>query len=312
MATSPRGGLAQRLRDVGLIARFELLESVRTRRVLVLVLLFLLGGGFSAWGFASFLGNAEAAAAHALNAPSTNRPGASLSALEHTSIYRDLVKSLVDDPQAAAALAAIPPIVLVFAWLTMTFAPALVLLTSSDAVSAEIETRSLRYTLLRTGRVEYAAGKLAGQLALLAAVLLLSGITFLTVSAISLSGLSLGDSALAMLRLWPWIFADTLPYVGLALGASMLASSGRGGWALSIGGVVLLSLAHVAAQWPTLRHGGIAPALLDLLDYTTPFPRRYGLIAPVGPTFFHALAVTLGTFAAYTGLGLWRFRRRDL
>lgn len=312
MATLDGPARGQRLRDVGLIARFELLEAVRTRRVVVLVLLFLLGGGFSAWGFARLLGDAESAAARALGAPDTSRPGASLSALEHTPIYRDLVKSLVDDPAAASALAALPPLVLVFAWLAMTFAPSLVVLTSSDAVSQEIETRALRYTLLRTGRVEFVLGKLMGQLALLAGVILLAGVTFLTVSAIVLAGFPFGASALAMLRLWPWIVVDTLPYLGLALGASMVASSAQAGRALAIAFVVLLALAHAAAQMDALRHGPIATALLDLLDYATPFPRRYGVIAPVGATFLHGLAVSLGTFAAYGGLGLWFFRRRDL
>ena len=39
------------VRDVGLLARFELGESVRSRLLLVMVLLFVGGGALGAWGY---------------------------------------------------------------------------------------------------------------------------------------------------------------------------------------------------------------------------------------------------------------------
>jgi len=311
-ANGSLSALGARWRDVLMVMRFELIESLRTRRVLFLMLLFLIGGGISAWGFARLVGEAERAAAEVLAAPTTERPGASLDRLRQTPMYRDILKGMVDDPEAAKSLEALPPLVLVFAWLTMMFAPALVLLGASDSVAEEVASRGVRYSLLRTGRSEYVLGKFCGQLLLLGVVVGLSGLTFFVISWFSLVSLPVQATVLGMLRFWPWIVLDVLPYLGLAFLASMIARGAASARIYAVLGAIGLAIVHALARWSWLRHGPIASALLDLVDYLTPLPRGYGVLAPLGTTLLRSAAMCLGLTAVYLGGGLALFRRRDL
>src|SRR5205823_14118931 len=101
------------------------------------------------------------------------RPGATLETLQGLPIYRELLSSAVG-PGVAAYLQSLPPMVIFFAWMALVFTPWLVLFTAADAIASEVATRSIRFTLLRTGHLEYASGKFLGQAALLAGVIGLS------------------------------------------------------------------------------------------------------------------------------------------
>src|SRR2546428_181667 len=123
-------------RDVVEGARFQLLEAVRTRRAVVLVVLFLVGGGLSSWGFAR------------------------------------------------------------------------------------------------------------GLLALIAAVFRLSALTFFAVAAFTMTGFRAGENLLAAIRFWPWLVVDVLPYLGLALGVSMIGSGPQSARALALLSVLVLASLH--------------------------------------------------------------------
>jgi ABC-type transport system involved in multi-copper enzyme maturation permease subunit len=309
-APLPPSGAAWR--DILTVTRFELIESLRTRRVVLFMLLFLASGGAWAWGFAHLVEKAERAAAEVLAAPTTQKPGTSLDRLRKTPMYRNVLENLVDDPEAAKSLEALPPLVVVFAWLAMTFGPALVLFCASGSVADEVGSRGVRYSLLRTGRTEYVLGKFCGQLLLLTGVVGLSGITFFAVSWSLLASLPVESTVLGMLRFWPWVVVDVLPYLGLAFLASMLARGWIGACTYSVLGALGLLGVHRLARWDTLRHGPIVSALLDLVDYVTPVPRNYGVLAPLGTTCLRSVALCLGLTALYLGSGLVLFRRRDL
>jgi ABC-type transport system involved in multi-copper enzyme maturation permease subunit len=299
-------------RDIRTVTRFELIESLRTRRVVLSILLFLACGAVWAWGFARLVDQAERAAAEVLAAPVTQKAGASLDRLRRTPMYREIVKSVVDDPEAAKSLEALPPLVVVFAWLAMSFAPFLILFCSSGAIADEVGSRGVRYSLLRTGRTEYVLGKFCGQLLLLAVAVGLSGIAFLVVSWFLLVNLPVGETVLGMVRFWPYVVLHALPYLALAFLASMLARGWIGACVYAALGMIGLWIVHLLARWEWLRHGPIVSALLDLADYATPSTLGYGVLAPLGGTFLRSAALCLWLTALYLGSGLALFQRRDL
>lgn len=298
-------------RDAVEVARQELLDSLRTRRVLVMALLFVVGGAGSGYGLGQVMTQAEQAARAAGAAIGAAGGDAALaSQLQGTEVWQQIIGKAVDDPDAAASLARQPPLALAFAWVAMLFAPLLVLVTASETIGAEVETRAVRYTLLRTGRGEYVVGKLLGQLAILAAVVALSGVAFLVTGGLSTEGVSLPSTALAMARFWPWVVVDALPWLALAVGASMLATSAQGARAIALGAAIGMALLHSLAGAAWLA--GLPSVVRSLLDGITPYGRGFGVIFPVGVTMARSLALCLGLSVLYLGASFSLFRRRDL
>jgi ABC-type transport system involved in multi-copper enzyme maturation permease subunit len=300
------------LRDVLEIARFQVLEAARTRRVVVLALLFIVGGILSAWGFGHFLEKAAKMAADVPGAPPSDQTGAMLKWLQGTPVYSSIIEGAFGDAADGSVLATLPPMALIFAWLTMTFAPVLVLFTTSDAIGADIENRALRYTLLRTGRIEYVVGKFLGHLGLLTAVIALEAIAFLAVTTAVVSQVPVLETGVAMLRFWPWIVVDAMPYVALAIGASMLASSANGGRAMAIAALLGFVVLHALCGVAGVRASGVGAMFFEAIDYVTPFTRKFGVLAPVGGTFARSAGICFGLTIAYVGGAFAFFRSRDV
>lgn len=300
------------LRDVRIIARFELGEALRTRLLVVMVLLFVGGGGLSAWGFCKFLERMEAVAAKALAAPQARKPGATLESMRRSPMYRDLMRAAAGDDDKAAYFSSLPPMVLFYAWITLALTPWLVLFTSSDTISTEVASRSIRYTMLRTGHLEYAVGKFIGQAVIVAGVIVLCGLTFYLVSWGFLSRFDHAETLGGIVAFWPRIFVHTLPFLGFALLASMLTSSGNLARVGAMGGAILLAILSGLAGWDRIRGGGVSDAIWDLVTYLTPFDHSGGLLYPHGAVFWTDVVVCLALTVVYFGLGYLRLRKRDL
>jgi ABC-type transport system involved in multi-copper enzyme maturation permease subunit len=298
-------------RDALTVARFELGESIRTRRILAMVLLFTIAGGLAAWGFSRLVASIESATASATGAPATARAGASLEALRNTPIYRDLLRDAVGE-ETAEYLARLPPMVLFFAWMALLFTPWLVLFTAADAISAEIGNRSIRYTLLRTGHLEYACGKFLGQAALFAAVIGLSGVVFFGISTALLVNPRTLESALGALAYWPRLVIHALPFLSLALLASSLARGAATAWALSLVGGIGLAIVAALTRWDALRVHAPVAATLDLLALLLPFGHGWATLGPPGGALLSDLGRSLAQAFLYLAAAHAVLRRRDL
>jgi ABC-type transport system involved in multi-copper enzyme maturation permease subunit len=77
-------------------------------------------------------------------------------------IKRQLLEQATGDPAFAAYLAGIPTSLLIFLKITVWLSPLLVALLGFDAVSAELQHRTIRFWTVRTRRASYLAGKLIG------------------------------------------------------------------------------------------------------------------------------------------------------
>ncbi len=306
-----RGGL---VRDVALVARFEIGEALRTRLLIVMLLLFVGGGALGAWGFTEFVDGLETRAAQALDAPQTRRPGGTLRRLRESGSYRSFLFAFVRDQDKAEYFAAQPPIVVFYGWAALMFLPWLVLFTSADTIASEVATRAVRYPALRTGRLPYAVGKAMGQAILVAGVTGLSGLTFFLVAWANLSGFEVGATALGILSYWPRVLVHALPFLGWAMCASMATSSTNLARILSLGGAVALAIAGGLAGERSFLRGksAITDTALDLLSYLTPFGHSDGLAYPKGSQLPTDIAVCLALAVLYFAAGFAVLRRRDL
>src|SRR5262249_23142529 len=134
-------------RDVGLIAAFDLRESLRTRRALMLILLYLAAAAICAYVYLQIVHKSEEAIAAALAGQrGVQGLGASLGAsLARDQAYRKALAFFADGDSATVEyLAGIPPVVLVFLWSSLTFLPWIVALTSYDQIAADVHLRTVR------------------------------------------------------------------------------------------------------------------------------------------------------------------------
>jgi ABC-type transport system involved in multi-copper enzyme maturation permease subunit len=306
-------GPAGFVRDVGLVARYELAEAARSKLLIVIALLFVAAGGLAAWSFTEVVSTVEENAARLTGAPAARRPGATMRRLRDSGSYQELLRRVMRNQQKADYFAAIPPIVTFFAWFAFNVTPFLVLLSSAETIATEVSSRSIRYSVLRTGRLEFAVGKSLGQALIVVAVTALMALVCYLVAWASLAGFEHGASVAGMLLFWPRVLLYTLPFLGWAMFASMVTRSANLARVLSLGGGVALAIVAGLANHPPpwLRGEGLAP-VRDAFANLTPYGHYEGLVYPPGGAFAGDLAVCLALAALYFAAGFVLLRRRDL
>jgi ABC-type transport system involved in multi-copper enzyme maturation permease subunit len=301
------------VRDVGLVARYELAEAARSKLLIVIVLLFVAAGGLAAWSFTELVTSVEENAARLTGAPAARRPGATVRRLRESGSYQDLLRKIIRNQEKADYFAAIPPIVAFFAYFAFNVTPFLILLSSAETIATEVASRSIRYSVLRTGRLEFAMGKSLGQALIVVGVTAIMALVCYLVAWASLAGFEHGATFLGMLSFWPRVLLYTLPFLGWAMFASMVTRSANLARVLSLGGGVGLAIIGGLANHPPrwLQGEGLAP-VRDLFANLTPFGHYDGLTYPPGGAFASDAAVCLALAALYFAAGFVLLRRRDL
>jgi len=288
-----------RLRDTLLIARFDLAESLRTRRALALSTLFLL----TAFGLAFAYTEAVETARRAIGDERI------LQGVANTA-YERLLLSLADgDRRVARFMAEQSPVALFLVKMATWFVPILVALTCAEGIASDLGSRAARYTLLRTSRLSFALGKLLGQALLVLVVLGASAVVFLMVAVSRTGGFDLVGAATGIVRFSPFVVSHALCFVALAALASQLVSSPAAARALA--------LALLVAAFLLLA----APALVRWLG----LPSAFGWVSELSPFSHHGLAfaphpamraagalVYLCLASLFFGMGYLRLRSRDV
>ena len=118
------------LRQIWVVLRYELADSVRSRRVLILLLLYLAGAMLACNGFISAIQKVEGQLSEALALPGSTTPGAVADALWRSKAFRRIVISLVGHKEIALEVLSLPPIAVIYGWLAFTFTPVLVVLST--------------------------------------------------------------------------------------------------------------------------------------------------------------------------------------
>lgn len=232
-------------RHVVIVARHELADGFRSRRAIVVLILYLAGAVLATNGFISALNKIEDQVAEMLAVAPDASTGAVTRALWKSPRFRHMLTALVRDKEVAETLLATPPMALIYGWLAFTFTPVLVMLTTSSRIAEEVASGSVRLVFLRSQRHAWCVGKFAGQALLVIVALCLSVIGAWITARIRMTGLQAGATAAGMMiyAAKAWLFS--LAFVGLALGVSQLTRSPN--LATAIGFVVWIATRILAA-----------------------------------------------------------------
>jgi ABC-type transport system involved in multi-copper enzyme maturation permease subunit len=217
--------MMHRLRQTWVIARFDLGTALRTKRALAAMLLY----GLIAMGTGGVLVWLEVKiGAYAKTAEGLAKVAATAEGWDGPSSLTEVIAFLLGgDEELAAHLLGIPLVVYGFFWVTLTFLPYLVAIVSHDMVNAELRNRSVRFSLLRTSRGSFLAGKVLAQMLLLTAVTVVSNLLLLAVAWLQLPSFEPGPALLYLGQYWLYTIVFSLCWIGLtALVSSLIESAG--------------------------------------------------------------------------------------
>lgn len=328
-------------RDILVVAGFELREMRRSRRALAVVALYLMVAAFLAYFFVHLLEQAQTvvtnpvALMQAANGPGPGGPGGPRGRggpvfapsppdkpsqglfFSRRSPFRAVLRNQVSDDETMDFLVVQPPIALYYLLTSFMFVPFLIMITASETVAQEHQSRGVRFVAMRTGRAELVLGKVLGQGLLVAVVTLLAGLMSLTVAAWNLADFAWGPALSALLLFWPRVVAYTVPFVGLASLCSMSTNSTMAARAAALLGLGGLWLVH---QAPTIyaisplaarTNGAFAP-VFNTLDYISPYAYQDDLWRPLWSEIGTPILLLAWLGIIYVGVGLFFYRRRDL
>jgi ABC-type transport system involved in multi-copper enzyme maturation permease subunit len=274
--------------EVALVAQRELRKNVRSAKGIALLVLSLLGGVVVALVLA-FLEKLR------------REKFASMSPEQLADVQRQIIVQLGDgDDTLGDALSKAPAALLGAFKMTVWFGPFLVALLGFDAISGELQHRTVRYWTVRTRRVSFYIGKVLGLWGVVSALTLAVNVLICGVV------IARGEAAGLVVEWGPRLWAVTLPMSLVWCAIAQLVSSQFRAPILAL----LVTLGSFFVVWIAYLAGlsGKAPALVYI------YPNFYDnwLLHPHPDRFFEGLGICLLSAMVYIGAGAVAFARRDV
>ena len=296
--------------EIGAIWRGETRRALKSGRVLVLLILFLLfvglaltiGAFFSRWG-------------------DSLAPGGSNPTAELASRKDFLQRFITDDLAMIDSLAAIPLLLLGVFKFTLMFLPLFITLMGFDQLAGEVGPKSIRYLVVRVKRSSIIKGKLLSQLTLFGLLMGLCTVLMVLVSKLLNPNFAPADVAFWTGKLIISSLVLSMAYLSLTSLFSALVKQGGvslvlniialfviwfiafiGGWFRFPGEEALpgtLAMIKPESLWAYLRYGSVWQYAGDLLH-------------PHWGRFLTAALVHVGFGLVFLGLAQLALRRRDL
>lgn len=288
-------------RDAWLIAGFDLRESLRTRRAVVLAVLYLLIASISSYTYVKAVSFAEEAKQLAAGGTEAS---AALDMAQNTAYQGLLLLLAGGDTSVAAHLATYPAMVLIFVWFSLSFLPWLIAMTSYDLIAGELHLRTVRFVALRTSRGAFVVGKLLSQVLLVAAIAGLSMLPVILIGALFLRPFDVVATVTSLIQSWPILALFAFAVLGPVTFASQLVKGPGAARALAI---LFLFILWIASLWAMLPD-----PIARFFGLLSPFTFKTWFFDPDLPDRLIAALACLAQCAGYTGLGFLVFRRRDL
>jgi len=216
-----------------------------------------------------------------------------------------------DLPRASMLIAA-PPALNLFLEMSVWLAPALIWLAGFDAISGEVQHRTVRYWAGRTRRHSYYAGKVVGLFTTIAAITFAMHLVVWIVTIVRGGG-GLGETLVWGLRFW----VATLPIVAAWCGiAAFVSSLFRAPLSsLLTTGLVFFTLFVVGAVVPKILVAATAdPANATAKLLTFFYPNGYDtwVLHPEGRKVLVGLLACLGFVVVTSAAGVALHVRRDV
>lgn len=288
------------------VALAEWAGAVRSRRALVLLLLYLVAAVMCMYGTISIFSKMETELAQVLQLPEAEQTGVVSKTLWTSKPFRKMTRAVIRNDLVFRDIEGRHPIELVYAWFVFLCAPLLVVLVAGNRVADDLRSGAVRYAIVRCTRTEWSVGKYVGQALMLVCALAASAVGAWIVA---LCRLSDAGALLPAMFGWgarAWIYS--LAWLGVALGISHLTRTGSRATALGIFAVAALTAMPMLLSWTGARFD--LPWLVNF-DLVSPVTSKILLwrqdVAPLAEASFRL--VLLGIF--YLALGNAVFRRRD-
>ena len=297
-----------RIRTVFVVAHFDFFESIRSRKAVALLAIYLLGATAGTALFTRVLAGVEATVAGELGRPPEGT-GALADAVLESESFRQVVVWLVGDEAVAGVVTSMPPLAMFYGWMSLTFVPLFAVLFSCDAISSELASGSVRFALLRVDRLSWAIGKLGAQGLLMAAGLLASAAVVFLLGALWLDRFAAAENGLWLARLATRSWAYGFAYLGLATAVSQIRRTPSGAHALGLVSLAVVSAvgSFLGGEFASERWPGVAPALFELF----PAAHALDLWRPDAADRLGAISILLAIGVGYFALGHMFFSRRD-
>jgi len=302
-------GRSSMARQIGLVLRQELADSLRSRRAAVILLLYLAVSALTMNGALSGLLRLENELASLLQLPASPEPGAVTTALWKSERFRRIVASATGSSSLVSELIGVSPIVLIFAGLAFFYTPLLAVLVVAPRISEEVAGGAARFALVRTSRGAWSTGKALGLVTLVAVGLLMGGAGAWIVARFRMPGANGPELAMGILLESVRALIFSLPYLGLALGVSHVTRSPSRAVGAALATLFIVGL----LAWTSAKYEGEGVARLWTgVRALTPQAYRVDLWYRSPARFIPAAIALAALGASYGVAGFVLFRRRDV
>jgi len=293
------------LRDTFVVGRFHLMRSLRTRSALLLCLALTTASMGGAWVFVQVLHQFESATARALMVPETSKPGAMYSALQEREEFIEFMTEIVKSPERLEWAFSLPFLSITHFWLLLGILPFLAAAAGSEVLTGDVKDRSLRYEILRTGRIEVVMGRFLGQLALVFVAVIVASLGTWVIAMTCMIQQDPIQQMASLLTMAPRLCAWSVPFLGAGVAISQIAGSPNGSRALAIGATIFsfIGWGVLQSRWGLDLPLGMFRHLVEPL-----FPQEYmfGLwgagfawLQPAGLFVLFGLVAAVSTFPLF-------------
>lgn len=291
------------------VACFEWLGALRSKRALVVLMLYMLAAVCNMYFTISALNKVETELAEALRLPQSEKTGVVSATLWKSDMFQKMIRTATHDDAVFNDILGKHPVELIYAWFAFFYAPLLVVLVAGNRVADDIRSGTVRYMAFRVTRGQWSTGKFIGQALMIGGALACSAVAAYIVGLFRLGG---GGTGLFLPMLtWSfkaWIYS--LSFLGVALGVSHLTSSGSKATAMGIFAIGMCFALEVLLAHFTEPEGwrSFFPHIAQLLPST----HKLALWRNASKPLIHGMAFMLSLGALYMTLGFMWFRRKDI
>ncbi len=298
------------LRQMWRVACYEWFDALRSRRALVVLLLYMTAAVCNMYWSINLLHKLETNLVSLLKLPESDHAGVVSTALWKSDKFQELMKAMASNDAVLQDITGKHPVELIYAWFAFFYTPLLVVLVAGSRIAEDLGSGAVRYVIFRTSRATWSLGKFVGQALMIGFALVLSGIGAYAVAKFRLAGSGTPDLFLNMVQ-WSvraWVFS--IPYLGLAMGLSHLTKSASKATVMGIFAIAVCFLITVLIRFFSGDTGWHAyvPYLAVLVPEEHKMYLWRSSLAPL--VTGSAYLLTLGFCYLLTGYAI--FRKRDV